>query len=404
MKILSLGTYPIIECLHGGQIRTKHFIDRYKKILGDNNAKYIAIYNPHAYPIASKNDIAVGKATIQRITSTNYAEDIICGEAIWYDDRVKKQMVEIITKFKPEVIECVQGYSYFGVKKIVKELGVNVKILYNAHNIEHTMKKDIYESMGLNNDSQAQKYLGKIKKNEEEIVQVSALTFAVSESDADKLLEMGSREVKIVPNAVSNISVNNDKVINWKNRFIEDRVNKSILFIGSAHLPNINGFEKLVADKPGFIDLHTKIYVVGSVCDLLKTKHATDSLIDIVFMDRIKLLGKLPEEDLRALIYISDVALLPILDGGGSNLKTAEAIYYANKIVATDVAMRSFGDFINFPNIKIANNPIDFKKAILSQLQASKTNLTQTQIDQKSTLTWLYALKSVDNNLLERVN
>ena len=47
-------------------------------------------------------------------------------------------------------------------------------------------------------------------------------------------------------------------------------------------------------------------------------------------------------------------------EGGGSNLKTAEALYSGLPIVVTTAAMRGYGTFIEEPGVLVADDPSTF--------------------------------------------
>jgi hypothetical protein len=73
--------------------------------------------------------------------------------------------------------------------------------------------------------------------------------------------------------------------------------------------------------------------------------------------------------------------LLPITDGEGSNLKTAEALEAGIPIVATSKAFRGFEAAMKLEHVTIADNPKDFRLAVRRALAQSRlTDLTPLAI------------------------
>lgn len=76
---------------------------------------------------------------------------------------------------------------------------------------------------------------------------------------------------------------------------------------------------------------------MGDICTLFKAWPRSTQ-----FADRVFCAGAVTNEQRSALLKMSDIVVLPITEGGGTNLKTAEALQSARTIAATDVAFRGF--------------------------------------------------------------
>jgi hypothetical protein len=394
-RVLILGTYPIKNPIHGGQRRTEAIQNFYKKHLGLKNVKYIAVYNPHAYHEAAKDDIAVGPATLKKITAHNFAEDVICGQAIIEDPLVRKKIERILEKFNPDTIQFEQAYPYLGFKKLTTEArSQKLKLIYSSHNVEYKMKEEIYSNLAIDSH-EANKYLKLIKDNEQELAKSSEFVIAVSEDDKRKIESMTDKNVVVAPNGVSELHPDVDSVEYWHKYFRSKGIVKSAVFIGSAHPPNAHGLEEMVLNKIGFLPPDSKVFVIGGVCDLIRQEHTGLTINDILYQQRTELLGKLDESRKDGLIAACDVVLLPITQGGGSNLKTAEAILSGKKVVATEFAMRSFDSFVAHKRIRVARNPEEFKKAILEQFNQEEPEVSRAEQDQSRLVTWEECLKPI---------
>jgi hypothetical protein len=123
------------------------------------------------------------------------------------------------------------------------------------------------------------------------------------------------------------------------------------------------------------------------------------NVLDQTFWQRAVSTGMLSDDLLSGLLAYVDVVLLPIVDGGGSNLKTAEAILSGKKIVATTFAFRGFEEYMDLPNVYIATTPSSFRETITRALAAPFQERTADEIKRAERVQWQYSLQ----NLVEKV-
>ena len=86
-------------------------------------------------------------------------------------------------------------------------------------------------------------------------------------------------------------------------------------------------------------------------------------------LSRLELLFVLSDEDLAAVKTLAHAFLLPIQHGGGSNIKTAEALYSGKYVIGSEAAFRGFQPFIDLPEVTVARSPSQFQQAMRSVLQ-----------------------------------
>jgi Glycosyl transferases group 1 len=385
-KILLLGTYPITNPSHGGQLRSEAIFNLYKQYA---EICYCAIYNPNGYIQVGVNDIAVGKYTLTEISKYPYAEDIFCGQAIYYDREVKEKFCRLLDTFQPDIIQLEQCYIWLGLQELMqtKPLLKDVSIIYSSQNFEYAMKKEIYTTLGVSEDRK-RLYLDIVLKMEKELAQKACLVVVTTQDDKQVFEQFGTRRLVIASNGIHKKTASDAATKYWKDRFARENVNHALVFVGSAHIPNSQGFSDLVSDRVGFLPPNAHVYVAGGVCDLLQQGLTARRIQDVIFDKRISLLGKLSNDQLAGLLNAAHIILLPITQGGGSNLKTAEAILSGKKIVATTKALRSFDEYTTSPLIAIGDNSITFKEAILRQLIAPEVMLTSHQKKIAERVTW----------------
>jgi hypothetical protein len=83
---------------------------------------------------------------------------------------------------------------------------------------------------------------------------------------------------------------------------------------------------------------------------------------------RVHVVGILDAADLAALKDMAHTFVLPVTSGGGSNLKTAEALYARRNVVATPFAMRGFEAFGDLPGLTVVAPGLAFAQAVAHSL------------------------------------
>ncbi|MDZ3828738.1 glycosyltransferase family protein [Pseudomonas monsensis] len=110
----------------------------------------------------------------------------------------------------------------------------------------------------------------------------------------------------------------------------------------------------------------------------------------------------LPDEDLDAVKTLAHAFLLPIPHGGGSNIKTAEAIYSGKYVIGTESAFRGFEQHLNLPEISVARTPDEFHAAIRLRLTGPATiDANGPDRVSREPLTWVRSLESIPHAAAE---
>lgn len=388
-KVLIVATYAIKHAEHGGQRRVSAIVDLYKK--ASNDVRFVGVYAPDYYDHKDRYDIAVKGKTRQATLDSPYTGDIICGRAIYDDARVKKKFTALLQSFRPDVIQVEQVFPYLGLKPLLEELGLKPKIILSSHNIEYSHKIEILESSGYAHEAAE---AGKIIEDCERDMAANAdLVVAVSAGDAEILKDMGARRVIVAPNGIAKHPLTENGKSHWETYKSDNKVSRIAAFIGSAHPPNWVGFLSTVGDRVGFLPADSRIVMAGSIADYFKDNFIDYKPEHATFWNRVFPAGRINDELLTGLLEVTDVILLPITEGGGSNLKTAEAILSGKKVVATTYAFRAFEQYINLPNIYIADSPEDFREAIIKAFDAELLVRTSEEESLAEKVQWDYCLE-----------
>ena len=99
---------------------------------------------------------------------------------------------------------------------------------------------------------------------------------------------------------------------------------------------------------------------------------------------------------LEGLLDGAKTIVLPLTQGGGTNLKTAEALWSGKYVVATTVAMRGFESFIDANGVFVANDAPAFKQALRTAMSLPPLALSKEEIDSRRSVLWGTCLNSLD--------
>ena len=402
-KILLIGTYPISNPIHGGQIRVGAIYNEYNKIFKEVIYTSVYLENP-SYTTNSKFDFKLKDLSQKQkdiLNDSYYLGDVVCGYSFIENKYIRERFKKIILDFKPDIIQVEQVFIYFGLKEFLKNINFNPLIVNSSQNIEYELKSEILLNTKINPEV-AEKYKKLILEKEIELTKDSDLTIAVSEQDKDQFIKWGGKNIIIASNGINNKNFSNKVKLKWELFYKNKNINKFALFVGSAHPPNLYGLENMVGWGMGFLKYNQCITIAGSIGDYIKSylrvKERNEfDLQAATFENRVINLCTVKEEELAALISLSEIIILPIDHGGGSNLKTAEAILSNKKIVATNHSFRGFENFKNLSGIYFADTKEDFITAIKKAFNDKP--LERTKNEKELTLNVLW-----ENNLSQLIN
>lgn len=230
-------------------------------------------------------------------------------------------------------------------------------LVYGSHNIEHQLYRGLWEKQQLWNRN-AQRLYEHIKATEVECAKHADLCWAVSEQDAHVLRDtLRAKHVVLAPSGCREFPA--------KAPIPGLPDCPYVIFVGGAYSPNVDGFVEWCGNTLTYLPANTAIVIAGAAGDVIanKPQYHTDltrgALINF---------GKTPQNLLDQLILHASAVILPISTGGGTNLKTAEALRSQRPLVATEASMRGFEDWNGESGVHIATTPRDFQQMIVNHL------------------------------------
>jgi hypothetical protein len=266
----------------------------------------------------------------------------------------------------------------------------HAKLIYSSQNVEAPLKESLLNSAKLPRHI-IDRVCRTVDDIERSVLKRADLIIAVSTPDAATYRKMNSTvPISVVSNGINELPAATS--LCWNPELKE----KYLLFVGSAHLPNRDGFLRLVLrDGVQYLPPDKSLAVAGGVAELIYNSHAYQRR-SISNGDRVHFFPRPTDEELASLIRGAHGILLPIEDGGGTNLKTAEALLSGKWIVGTDVAFRGYEKFMRSNGVLLANNTNSFASAMIRVLAEPPLDLAPDEMTERKVVTWQHILRDFD--------
>lgn len=383
-----MTTYSLDKPRHGGQIRCTEIKQHLEK--QGHEVHTLCVIQPHE--VSKTNSFLVDRGSLRPLESDNGAHfpDVEL-HFTFRDEKEFQRLSKAVPKAEFDAVIVEQPWMFESIKRHFESLQKQPYYIYSGHNNEISLKAAIAEAILEVSNKTVEKIILEVGEIEKNAVANSDAVLAVTHSDAKHYDRLGAKSVAVAPNATRRSGPIRHP------GFTSQQV-QYFLFVGSAHIPNLEGFQALLGNSLSFLPPNVKILCVGSICDLLDNWIRTSNLSG-EFASRIQLVGQAEPDELEAIIRQSKAILLPIQSGSGSNLKTAEALASGKPIIATTTAMRGFEPWFDSPGIFIADSKDAFVDAIVKVMKESGQ---QAQFQRTSgpdrPLYWDEALLSLDLN------
>lgn len=356
MRILQLTNYPTGNPMHGGQLRAWHIANELRR--NGHVVKSVAAYVRGHYQPDSADDIEFGPESTFWDPELHFIADYLTGIWAAEDETALSTLTETARVFGAEVIVSEHPWLMAAARKIAAVMP-GVKLVYSSHNVEFRLKRGILLKSPVAEKMQ-EKIVKEIEEIEREAVACADLVVACTNLDSDyyKKYFSGSKVV-VAGNGVEPFTCAQGRVEAWR-RFVG---RPFPVFVSSAHMPNATGFWDMMAPGLTFLRPEERVLVVGGVSDLIMQIKGFDEY-QLLNKTRLELIGRVEKSELQAIVSAAHVVLLPIVEGEGSNLKTAEALESGCSIVATTKALRGFEQASDLSHVHVADEPTAFRKKV----------------------------------------
>jgi glycosyltransferase involved in cell wall biosynthesis len=349
-RLLQISTYPTLAPRHGGQ-RRAHQIGRALERAG-HEVRRVAAYDfapYHGQP--SEPAIDLGRLP----PPTHPAAWLFEGARALAQDPMELAAFSRLCE-PADAIVLEEVWLWPVVRTLPGVRSGALPVIYSGHNIEAPVFARSMRGFG---HPRAEEYGAEVAAMEAELAGIAAGASAVTDADARALRRLGARRVVVAPNGVeardrSHLAGAIPEALAREHRFL--------LFVASAHPPNASGVPDLFMALLTVLRPLERLVVAGGVCHLLR--EWLQGGPTHLARGRLILMGELSDFCLDGLFANAAAIVLPLRDGGGSNLKTAEALYSRLPMVATSTAMRGFEDYVGDPGVVVTDEPSAFAAAV----------------------------------------
>ncbi|WP_292442299.1 glycosyltransferase [Mesorhizobium sp.] len=392
--VLILSTYPLVEPKHGGEVRLLNIKRAYES--AGWRVTSLAIYPEEAYQKSSTgpDDILFPSNSPHRLFNGRhvpFVTDIASGVFASSGDGALPQILASIPN-QIDVIHVEQPWLWPLAKILRKREQYSSSLLvYGSQNIEAPLKRGIFNDWNVVEFEDA---IDAVDRLERQAAREADLTVAVTQEEVDILTSWGVSNVKLLPNGIEPWQADNEAIAEWRQRLPK---HPWLLYVASAHPPNFTGLAKVFGESLGCFPPTSKLVVAGSVTEHIY-RVMSDTKWSTLNLSRLQLLFTLPDRDLAAVKTLAHGFILPIPFGGGSNIKTAEALYSGAYVVGTPSAFRGFESFVELPEVFVGGNAKEFQRAVrdvLARPRALPLQVGSQQSEHRQSLRWDVCLASL---------
>lgn len=386
MRVVTFATYPAENPRHGGQIRLAAIHQRFLE--QDCEVDHLCVVQHGAFPDATETPwmFRLPPRLSAHLCRPGKRPDVHACELFERREECLETASALILDASPDVLILEQPWLWPLVRKLRQSHAriANIPIVYSSQNVEYLLLKE--EAV----NAKQREVAHEAEMLERDLVQTAQLVIAVTQSDARCYEEMQAASVAVCRNGTyvlpTHVDVPLPEAPLDKRRFAT--------FVSSAHPPNATGFLRFLCPA-GFLPPDTSIAVVGGVGNIIQRSNQFREF-GAVNRARMHFTGECALPRLRRCLRHCEVILLPIVAGGGSNIKTAEALLTGKRVLATSRAMRGFEDFMDFPTLTVEDKPARFRDHLLAILRTPQKQVELTPEEHKAlnSLTWPQTLKA----------
>lgn len=381
--VLVLGSYPAVDPRHGGQVRLSQIVAAYlargwRVTLATFFPGHGVYENVHLGPA----DIALPLEELRawRGQVAPFVEDLVSGEVV-AQDPARIAALELHCG-QIDVLHLEQPWLLPVVHALRERRRVGpFRLVYGSQNIEWRLKQAIFEQYltpGM------EPIIAAIQALEQACARQADLVAAVTADDAATLRAWTDRPVVLAANGIAPWRADPQRVAHWREQLGPDPF---ALYVASAHPPNVDGFTRSFGECLAPLAPDHRVVLVGGVAEHI-VQSAWYKAWEPLNARRLVAIGPVGQADLSALRELAHAFVIPVTSGGGSNLKTAEALYSRRHVVATPNAMRGFEDLASAPGLIVAAPGLEFVQSVDRALGMPLPVQDAASLERLSSLTW----------------
>lgn len=390
VRILVLGSYPAVHPRHGGQVRLAHLVEAYRSHGFEvKQASFFPAHDFYTSRPLGEADVGLppGQLASWRGMSAALAEDLASGELVAANGFMLDALeaycgpIDVLHLEQPWLLPVVQRLRERG------RVGA-FRLVYGSQNIEHVLKRAIFEEHGLRENG---RLIEAIEQLERRCAGEAAVVAAVTEADAQVLGPWARTPPILAPNGVTPWCSTEQARTAWQERLGREPF---ALYVASGHPPNVSGLADSFGGSLAGLSPVQRLVIVGGVGERLQDSEWFRRC-HILNQRRTFVAGLLADDELAAVRDLAHCHVLPVTSGGGSNLKTAEALYSGRHVVATRMALRGFEAFEDLPGLRLCEPGPPFAAAVSAVLNQPLPAPDAVSSRRRESLGWPHALATL---------
>ncbi|RXA20103.1 glycosyltransferase [Methanosarcina sp. MSH10X1] len=344
-KIVVFNDFPIFPPRFGGQIRIYNI---YRNLSRQYNVTYICFGESK---IVEETEICNNFLEV-RIPKSLFHKNInaVAGKllGVSVDDisamflcRYNRKLDSVAKDYLKDSDLVILSHPY--MFPLIKDYAKNKPLVYEAHNVESSLKKSLLGNGLLRN------YIsGEVEKVESELSLRSDLLFVTSEEDRSsikKIYGLDGNKIHVSPNGVDTDIFDS---IYKEGQPVKERIvdRPLVIFLGSGHPPNVQAAKIIIKEiAPKLKDIY--FLICGGVCWGVKDENKGKN---------VGLTFEVTEEEKLELYRVSDVAINPMVSGSGTNIKMLDYMSASLPVISTPVGARGL-NLVNYENVIVCDIP-----------------------------------------------
>lgn len=366
-RVAVVTTFAINDPGHGGQLRARNL---YGELSRRRPVEVVALVDPDQPAGRLGLDEDLVQVTVPRSREHQQAiEELSRAVQLPVSDLVAGTEIAQTPAYLDALRTAVDGASAVILAEpyllpAVEALGLDVPVVYDAYNVEAQLKADAYPDTDVGRELLAQ-----VEEVERRAVATATHVTACSATDVAALTAAGGRsaaDATVIPNGTTvpdEVATPGERRAaseRWRQRYwstgsLAARPEHLAVFFGSWHPPNLDAVELLAEIAPELPDVL-----------LLSVGHHGQAFLHRLTPPNLVFTGMVSTRAKDLLLRSADVALNPMRQGSGTNLKLLEYLAVGVPVVSTPFGARGI-DVVDGEHLLLAE-PEGFAAAVRSAL------------------------------------
>lgn len=361
--VVTFSTYAPSP-LYGGPARL-HWIRVVLEQAGFTTSSVVVNTLPDAGSL-TQDDLRVRPSVPLGFAHHPLYEDVMVGQRAAAQHDIVQGVRRYIVAQRPRFVWLEQPWLMALVDAV--GLPIGAKLVYSSQNVEFKLKVVLENLHNPQSDKPNAALVEQVKAIEAEAMERAALVFSICEADRTDLLATFGTNSVVLPNGSSIGQAQPDPGSRFAAMFHQPG-RRFFGFAASSYLPNQAGLAAIADPSLAFLPPSARIALAGSISDAVKD-HPQILRHWALNAKRLACFGFLSPADFTQFSLHLPCTIVPILHGGGSNLKTADALASGTEVIASAESMVGYEDVVSEDdtNLTIVHSAPEFRTAMLEVL------------------------------------